>query len=462
MANNYGGPFGIRSADNDSAASIGGTITSGTTGSVLFVGAGPVLAQDNANFFYDDTNNRLGLLTAAPTHSLTLGSTATGIAYFNTADQTTNYERALLSWSSNVFTLRLAEAGTGTGRNLSFETATATLALTNGGQMNFTGTQTTDTTPMVLLHNGVSWSSSSAVQDSLRLTGTVNQTSTAGWRGIVVNPTLTAVGSAGASLLDLQAASVSKFRVDSAGNAIISSAATSGVVLHGLADETTNTETASMKWSASILKISTAATGTGTVRNIQIFAGGSSTLAISASGTSSYTGGVTTGSGVLFTVTNGSSWSSTSLVQDAFVVSGTVNQASGTGGWRGLVVNPTLTAVGSTSAWLMDLQVASTSMLRVNSAGRIGMSGTVTAGGTTGAQTINKPCGTVNFAGGASTLVVTNSTVTTSSIVKAVVRTNDTTATIKNVVPASGSFTITLTAAATAETSVGFEVIEPI
>lgn len=84
---------------------------------------------------------------------------------------------------------------------------------------------------------------------------------------------------------------------------------------------------------------------------------------------------------------------------------------------------------------------------------------TNTTAGTTGAQTINKPSGTVNFAAAASSLVVTNSTVTTSSIVFAVVRTNDSTATIKNVVPASGSFTITLTAAATAETSVGFFVI---
>lgn len=84
---------------------------------------------------------------------------------------------------------------------------------------------------------------------------------------------------------------------------------------------------------------------------------------------------------------------------------------------------------------------------------------TNTAAGTTGAQTINKATGTVNFAAGASSLVVTNSLVTTSSIVFAVVRTNDTTATIKNVVPASGSFTITLGANATAETSVGFMVI---
>lgn len=84
---------------------------------------------------------------------------------------------------------------------------------------------------------------------------------------------------------------------------------------------------------------------------------------------------------------------------------------------------------------------------------------TVTPGGTTGNQTINKISGTVNFAAAAASLTVTNSLVTTSSIVLPVIRTNDVTCTLKNVVPGSGSFVITMTGACTAETSVGFVVI---
>lgn len=87
------------------------------------------------------------------------------------------------------------------------------------------------------------------------------------------------------------------------------------------------------------------------------------------------------------------------------------------------------------------------------------LAATNTTGGTTGAQTINKPSGKVNFAASATSLVVTNSLCTTASIVIATVLTNDTTSIIKNVVPGSGSFTITLNAAATAETAVGFLVI---
>ena len=45
---------------------IGGSITLATAGSVLFAGTSGVLQQDNANFFWDDTNNRLGIGTASP------------------------------------------------------------------------------------------------------------------------------------------------------------------------------------------------------------------------------------------------------------------------------------------------------------------------------------------------------------------------------------------------------------
>ena len=83
----------------------------------------------------------------------------------------------------------------------------------------------------------------------------------------------------------------------------------------------------------------------------------------------------------------------------------------------------------------------------------------VAAAGTTGAQTINKTCGTVNFAAAATSLVVTNSLVTVNSIVICTVGTNDTTMKSANAVAAAGSFTINANAAATAETRVNFLVI---
>ena len=47
-----------------------GTTTAFTSGSVLFAGGGGVYSQDNANYFWDATNHRLGLGNAAPSTTL--------------------------------------------------------------------------------------------------------------------------------------------------------------------------------------------------------------------------------------------------------------------------------------------------------------------------------------------------------------------------------------------------------
>jgi hypothetical protein len=115
---------------------------------------------------------------------------------------------------------------------------------------------------------------------------------------------------------------------------------------------------------------------------------------------------------------------------------------------------------GRLELWtVLDGTTTRTTRLTIGNAGKFTFENTVTAGGTTGNQTIDKSSGTVNFAAAATSLTVTNALCTTSSIVLASVRTNDTTALIKNVVPGSGSFVINLNAAATAETSVGFLII---
>jgi len=122
----------------------------------------------------------------------------------------------------------------------------------------------------------------------------------------------------------------------------------------------------------------------------------------------------------------------------------TINQTGGANGiTRGIYVNPTLTAAADFRA----LEISD---------GNVVLPKTVTAGGTTGAQTINKVTGSVNFTAAATSLVVTNSYVTTSSIIIATVATNDTTMKSVAVVTAAGSFTIYANAAATAETRVNF------
>jgi len=53
-----------------------GTATAFTTGSVVFAGASGTYTEDNANFFWDDTNNRLGIGTASPDALLTVNTIA--------------------------------------------------------------------------------------------------------------------------------------------------------------------------------------------------------------------------------------------------------------------------------------------------------------------------------------------------------------------------------------------------
>jgi hypothetical protein len=65
-----------------------------TSGSVLFSN-GTTIAQDNANLFWDDTNNRLGIGTNAPTYKLELNSTSggqtAGILVKNTGSGASDY-----------------------------------------------------------------------------------------------------------------------------------------------------------------------------------------------------------------------------------------------------------------------------------------------------------------------------------------------------------------------------------
>ncbi len=91
--------------------SIGSTIPGGTEGSVLFLGPGSTLAQDNANFFYNDASNFLGLGTNTPAATLhvagtvrfVLGADSTGDIYYRTAGG--NLARLGIGASNQILTV---------------------------------------------------------------------------------------------------------------------------------------------------------------------------------------------------------------------------------------------------------------------------------------------------------------------------------------------------------------------
>lgn len=81
---------------------------------------------------------------------------------------------------------------------------------------------------------------------------------------------------------------------------------------------------------------------------------------------------------------------------------------------------------------------------------------TFTPWATTGDQTINKPAGSVNIAGWDASITVTNNLVNNTSMVYAIVRSNDATCYVKNVTVATGSFTINVEPATNASVAISF------
>ena len=170
---------------------------------------------------------------------------------------------------------------------------------------------------------------------------------------------------------------------------------------------------------------------------------------VSLSAADAYTSAVTNTVGGAFSINGGSGGPSNS-VGGAVTIKGGQGRGTGAGGSVIIQTAPAGSSGSSLNALVTQVTVASN--------GLVSYPTTVTAGGTTGNQTIDKLTGTVNIAAAGTTVTVTNSLVSASSIVLCVIRTNDTTARIANVVPASGSFTINIVAA-TAEVSIGFLVV---
>lgn len=454
-----------------------------TAGSVLFAWATWLIAQDNSSFYFDNTNNRLGLLSV-PTHTLTLGSTGTGIAIYNTADQTTNFERLSMAWESNSAVIKSQPGGTGAIR-----------ALVLGCYNNTWGTTTT----LTINRNSVPWFSfssansgntwnrvqffsashnmtaASGTQVAVCISPAINQTSTAWFTTLLINPTLTAQGSWLQLLQDWQAWGTSQAVMTAAGlfgmkttaptHSITLGSTATWIALYNTADQVTNFERFRAYWSSNVFFITTGSWGTWTTRQLSFivynaWSDGSWSgvrFDISRSNSTAYN----------FTWPNSptqlSNWFQVNIdmantistgVATWLRVTGNINQSS-TAWYTILDLNPTISAEWSWAKnFILCRKASGTTLFWVDSNGVIYFDRTYTAAWTTTTQTINKPSWSVNVAAWWTSVTVNNSLVTTSSLVNAVILTNDTTAQIKNVVPSAWSFVITFAAAVTAETAV--------
>lgn len=164
----------------------------------------------------------IGIGTAAPTHTLTIPSASTGVASYNTADQTTNYERVRQYWDSNTLKIETEKGGSGTIRPLrvgSGPNAGININDSGGGAVT-TGKialNVAATGTAFPITNSVNVSASSSLQTVYSIAAAINQSGTAGYTAFMVNATETATGSGAKTLLDLQVGSSSKFKIDNTG-----------------------------------------------------------------------------------------------------------------------------------------------------------------------------------------------------------------------------------------------------
>lgn len=119
-----------------------------TSGSILFAGTSGVVSQDNANLFWDNTNNRLALGTVSPSYKLDVyGTTATEAintnigVNFTSVTTPNNGSLALIAGAGNVDTglhyYRVTYT-TALGESNSFQIGSITTDTTTNGQVTVT------------------------------------------------------------------------------------------------------------------------------------------------------------------------------------------------------------------------------------------------------------------------------------------------------------------------------------
>ena len=184
--------------------------------------------------------------------NVVLNNSATnGIRLFNTTDRTTNYERAVFAYNSNVLEIGTEYGGTGTTRSLRLGIgSSAGSPIANGQNILIQGTA-----PMIGINHGSTgltgnltnvtgtYQASSGTQTMLAITPTISQSGGASYEGLVVNVTESSTGSGSKTLMRLATGGTSRLLVDNTGavtgNSFLSLTNTTGNGYIQLANGTT-------------------------------------------------------------------------------------------------------------------------------------------------------------------------------------------------------------------------------
>ena len=153
---------------------IGGSITSATAGSVLFVGTGGVLAQDNTGLFFDVTNDRLGIGSTTLGSNLQInGNAAIGYSASTAAPANGLAVSGFASIGSNTSVYRLYVANSTNGIVAGF---------TNGVDADLNINLTTGVTLLTPTTGTLAFGTSSTERARLNSTGLGLNTTTIGSR----------------------------------------------------------------------------------------------------------------------------------------------------------------------------------------------------------------------------------------------------------------------------------------
>lgn len=184
--------------------------------------------------------NSVDVVTTSGTQTLT-NKTLSGttpipsggtLELYNTADQTTNFEKLAFRYTSNVAELGTTYGGTGTSsRSLRIGTGgSAGSVLSRFLQINpgntpffelLSNTSATGSIFRIGSAFGSPFNASSGLQNFLTVDPIINQSGTAGYTGLLINPTETATGSGTKRLIDAQVGGASRFSVDNTGKTFL-------------------------------------------------------------------------------------------------------------------------------------------------------------------------------------------------------------------------------------------------
>lgn len=168
-------------------------------------------------------------LSAAQLTGATAVAQSGTLAVYNSADQTTNYERFRAYWDSNVLWILSENGGSGTRREMRIGNGGAVINLPGGPSSNGAASVNCTNTgsPGVVqfkVYGGMG--ASSGIQYGVVVSPTMSQTGTGGYTALLINPAETSNTGTGAKLLvDAQVGGTTKFKVSNTGAVSVSGTA---------------------------------------------------------------------------------------------------------------------------------------------------------------------------------------------------------------------------------------------